>query len=169
MSVASEEAAEQARTRALDPALSPAEVAKARREMEDAAFRHDRMQVAVQKLGGRRKELQWREEDQRRQVAYDRVRAERDALAEELERVYPPVAAQLIDLLGRIAANDREVEVINNRLPSGSGRLLVAELVARGLGGFVQNSVEVPSIVRSVRLPTFERSVHEPFAWPRGR
>ena len=79
MSVASEEAAEQARTRALDPALSPAEVAEARRQMEDAAFRRDRMQVAVQKLGERLKERQWREENQRRQTAYDKVKAERDA------------------------------------------------------------------------------------------
>jgi hypothetical protein len=29
-------------------------------------------------------------------------KAERDALADGLARVYPPIAAQLIDLLGRI-------------------------------------------------------------------
>ena len=169
MSVASEEAAERARTRALDPALSPAEVAKARREMEDAAFGRDRLQVAVHRLGERVKKLQWREENQRRQVAYNRVQAERDALADELARVYPPVAAQLVDLLGRIAANNEQVEFINRRLPDSSERLLVAELVARGLGGYVQNSVEVPSVVRSVRLPAFHRTVHEPYAWPRSQ
>jgi hypothetical protein len=73
---ASGKAAEQARTRALDPALSAAEVARARRDMEDAAFGRDRLQVAVQRLGDRLKELQRREENHRRQVAYDRVRAE---------------------------------------------------------------------------------------------
>jgi hypothetical protein len=95
------------------------------------------------------------------------VKAERDALADELARVYPPIAAQLVDLLERIAENDRQVEIINRRLPDGSRRLLVAELVARGLGGFVKDSVDVPSIVSRVRLPTFERSVHRPFAWPK--
>ena len=37
------DAAERARARALDPALSTADVATARCEMEDAAFRRDRM------------------------------------------------------------------------------------------------------------------------------
>jgi hypothetical protein len=76
------------------------------------------MQVAVQKLGDRLKELQWREEDHRRQIAYDKVKAERDALAEELARVYPPVAAQLAELFGRVEANNREVKFINRRLPT---------------------------------------------------
>ena len=167
--VASGEAAEQARTRALDPALSAAEVARARRAMEDAAFARDRLQVAVHRLGDRVKELKWREESDRRQVAYDRVKAERDVLADELARVYPPLAAQLIDLLGRIAANDQQVELINRRLPDRCERLLVAELVARGLGGFMSNSVQAPSIVTAVRLPSFARDRHEPYAWPRSR
>lgn len=144
-------------------------MAVARREMEDAAFRRDRLQTAVERLRDRLKELRYQEEDQRRQVAYDKVKAERDALAEELARVYRPLAAQLGELLPRVAANDRQVQFVNNALPSGSGRLLVAELVARGLRGFVENSVEVPSIVSSLRLPAFERCVNEPFAWPRLR
>jgi hypothetical protein len=52
--------------------------------------------------------------------------------------------------------DDEWVEFINRRLPMGSGELLVAELVARGLRGFVESSVDVPSIIRSVRVPTFE-------------
>jgi hypothetical protein len=107
--------------------------------------------------------------NKRRQAAYDRIKAERDVLADELARVYPPLAAQLIDLLGRLAANDQQVEITNRRLPDGSERLLVAELVARGLGGFMSNSVQAPSIVTAVRLPSFARDRHEPFAWPRAR
>jgi hypothetical protein len=167
--VAAGAAAEQAHIRALDPALPAAEVARAGRGKEDAAFGRDRLQVAVEKLGDRLKELQRREETQRCKIAYDRVRAERDTLAEELARVYPPVAAQLVDLLGRIAANNEQVDFINKRLPMGSGELLVAELVARGLGGLVESSVDVPSIIRKVRLPSFEWSRHEPFAWPQSR
>jgi hypothetical protein len=55
--VASGDAAEQSRKRALDPALAPAEVAVARREMEDAAFRRDRLYTAVKSLGDRLNEL----------------------------------------------------------------------------------------------------------------
>jgi hypothetical protein len=52
-------------------------------------------------------------------------------------------------------------------LPRGCVPLLVAELVARGLDGFVQNSVDVPRIVRRVQLPAFEYDAHHPYVWPR--
>ncbi len=65
------EMAERARSRALDPVLSAPDVAAARREMDDAEFRRDRMQVAVTKLGVRLGELRTAEEDQRRQIAYE--------------------------------------------------------------------------------------------------
>ena len=45
--------------------------------------------------------------------------------------------------------------------------MLLAELVARELDGFVQNSVNVPRIVRRVQLPAFEYDIHAPYAWPR--
>jgi hypothetical protein len=49
--------------------------------------------------------------------------------------------------LQRIAANDRMIEYINGHaLPSGAKRLLVAELKARGLPGWVVNSIEAPRI-----------------------
>jgi hypothetical protein len=89
------EAAQHARERALDPALPPPEVAMQRRAMEDAAFQRDRLQVAVERLGERLREVRAREEDQRRRAAYDEARVQRDTLAEELARVYPPLAAQL--------------------------------------------------------------------------
>jgi hypothetical protein len=44
---------------------------------------------------------------------------------------------------------------------------LVAELVARGLKGFVENGVDIPRIPQTLRLPAFEYSAHNPFAWPR--
>jgi hypothetical protein len=78
---------------------------------------------------------------------YDRVKAERDQLATELAGIYPAFARKLAELLPRIVANDREIEYINNRArPSGAERLLVAELVARGLEGFVKNSVQTPRL-----------------------
>jgi hypothetical protein len=82
--------------------------------------------------------------------------------------VYPPLAAQLADLLGRLRASDDRIEHMNaHALPRGCGPLLVAELVARGLDGFVRDSVDIPRIVRRVQLPAFEYDIHAPYAWPR--
>jgi hypothetical protein len=124
-SLSSNEAAERARERALDPVFPAKEVAEACRQMEDAAFARDRLSAAVPRLQGRR----W--------IAYEKVKAERDKLAAELADVYPAVEHKLADLLARIDANDRQIEHINERaLPAGVRRLVVAELVARGLPSF---------------------------------
>jgi hypothetical protein len=165
--LSSGETAERARKRAFDPVLSTKEVQEARRAMEDAAFRRERLQIAVTRLRERLEEVRAQEEDQRRRVAYDRVKAERDRLAAELAAIYPDIEQKLRDLLPRIAANDREVEYINGHaLPGDGERLLVAEQVARGLRGFVENSVQIPRITTTLRLPAFEYSPHEPYTWP---
>jgi glycosyltransferase involved in cell wall biosynthesis len=112
--VSSGEAADAARTRALDPALSAADVAAARRDMEDAAFRRDRMQEAVRRLGDRLREVRKQEDQARRRVAYDAALAERDALASELADVYPAIAEKLADIVGRIAAATTRVPVVSS-------------------------------------------------------
>lgn len=168
--ISSGEAAERARKHALDPVLSAEELAQARRQMEDAAFRRERLQVAVKKLRERLQQLRAQEEDHRRWVAYNKAKAKRDELAAELADIYPAFAHRLAQLLSRIASNDREIEYINNHArPSGAERLLVAELTARGLEGFVKNSVQTPRITEELRLPAFEYSAHERYAWPRSR
>ena len=92
-----------------------------------------------------------------------------DKLPEELARVYPQIAARLAELIARIEASDRQIEWINARaLPAGANRLLVAELVARGLPGFVDKGSNVPRIVHELRLPAFEYSRREPYTWSRG-
>ena len=151
------DAAEQVRSRTLDPAAADAAIA-----------RRERLQSAVSRLRERLKEAQAAEEDDRRRAAYEEARAERDQLAAELARVYPPLAAQLADLLGRLRASDDRIEQMNaHALPSGAERLLVADLVARGLDSFVQNLVDIPRIVHRVQLPAFEYDIHAPYAWPR--
>jgi len=158
-------AAEQAPTRPLEPAT--ADAATARREMEDGV-RHERLQAVVSRLRERLTEVRAAEEDDRRRSAYEEASAERDELAAELARVYPPLAAQLADLLGRLRASDDRIEHMNaNALPRGYGPLLVAELVARGLDGFVHNAVDIPRIVRRVQLPAFEYDPHHTYVWPR--
>jgi hypothetical protein len=162
--------AERSRKYALDPVLSVNDVADARRQMEDAAFRCHRLQAAVTRLRERLEQLKAQEEDQRRQLVYDRVKAERDKLAAELAEIYPPFAHKLAELLPWIAANDREIEYINaHARPSGAERLLVAELVARGMEGFVKNSMQTPRITEELRLPAFEYSAHDRYAWPPAR
>ena len=83
--VSANEAADRARTRALDPALSAKGVAEARRSMEDAAFARDRLQAAVPRLQERLAKLRAAEEDARRWAAYEKAKAERDRLAEETD------------------------------------------------------------------------------------
>jgi hypothetical protein len=169
-SLASGEAAEQARMRALDPALAANDVADARRQMEDAAFRRDRLKTAVSRLQEQLKDVAVQERDQRRRIGYEKAESERDKLAAELKAIYPQIEAQLRDLLPRIAANDKQIEYINDyALPSGAERLLVAELVARDLRGFVENLAEAPSITRQLRLPAFQFDRHNPYAWPRSQ
>ena len=148
---------------------TPETVAALIQETEAAAHAAgERQQAAVLRLRERLTELQSAEEDERRRVAYQEAMAQRDELAAELARIYPPLAAQLADLLGRLRANDDRIEHLNaNALPRGCRPLLVAELVARGLEGFVQNSVSVPRIVRRVQLPAFQYDIRAPYAWPR--
>ena len=106
--------------------------------------------------------------------AYEKAKAERDKLAEELAHVYPPIAEQIAELVARIEANDKQIEHINARaLPSGAERLQVAELVARGVPGFSfapARYVEVPRITKDLRLPAFEYTGRsQVYAWPPSR
>jgi hypothetical protein len=166
-SVSYGESAKQARARALDPVLSAKGVDEARRQMGNSAFKHERLQTAVTRLQERLKELRAQEEDDRRRATYEKVKAERDRLAAELADTYPAIERQLVDLFARLDANDREVKYLNAHLPTSTGRLLVAELVARGLDGFVKNATQISRMTEQLCLPAFECSVHHPLAWPR--
>jgi ATP-dependent Clp protease ATP-binding subunit ClpA len=147
---------------------TPDTVAALIQEAEAAArVAGDAAEQAVSRLRERLTQVQAAEEDDRRRAAYEEASAERDELAAELARVYPPLAAQLADLLGRLRASDDRIEYMNaHALPRGCRPLLVAELVARGFDGFVRDSVEIPRIARRVRLPAFECDIHAPYAWP---
>ena len=133
--------------------------------MDDAAFNRDRLQAALGKLRERLAQLKDQEENARRQVAYDKAEAVRDELADELADLYPAFAQKLAELLVRVTVNDREIDRINDHaLPKGADRLLVAELKARGLPGWVVNSVEAPRITDQLCLPPWQpRSSHQ---WP---
>jgi hypothetical protein len=149
--------------------LSAPDVAAARREMEDAAFRRDRLQVAVTRLGVRLRELKALEENDRRRANYQQVKIKRDKLAAELADTYPRIERQLVDLFARLDANDREVNHINTRLPASAERLRFAELVARGIPGLVKNGIQIERMAELLALPAFEYSALHPLAWPQSR
>ena len=131
--------------------------------MDDAAFKRDRLQAALGKLRKRLAQLKYQEENARRQVAYDKAKAVRDELANELADLYPAFAQKLVELLARVVVNDREIEHINKALPSGADRLLVAELKARGLP-WVVNNVETPRITDQLNLPPWQP--RSSYLWP---
>jgi hypothetical protein len=163
-------AAERARERAFDPVLTADAVAEARRQMEDAAFRRERLQTAVSRLRERLKEVKAQEEDQRRWIAYEKAKAERDKLAAELKASYPTIEDQLGELIAKIATNDREIEYVNSQvLPTGAERLRSAELVARGLEACRIHQTDVVRITVELCLPAFKHDPHKPYAWPRSR
>ena len=98
-------------------------------------------------------------------MAYDKAEAVRDGLAKELADLYPAFAQKLVELLVRVVVNDREIDYINNHaLPRGADRLLVAELKARGLPGWVVNNVEAPRITDQLRLPPWQPRSN--YLWP---
>jgi hypothetical protein len=109
--------------------------------------------------------LKDQEENARRQVAYDKAKVVRDELADELADLYPPFAQKLAELLERVVINDCELDHINSHaLPKGADRLLVAELKARGLTGWVVNSVEAPRITNQLYLPPWQP--RSSYLWP---
>ena len=121
---------------------------------------------AVSRLRDRLKEVRGQEENQRRQIDYERVKTERDKLAAELKAIYPAFESQLAELLPRIVENDRQIEFINARaMPTGMERLLGAELIARGLEGWRVNSSDVVRITRELCLPAFKHDPHASYAW----
>jgi hypothetical protein len=158
--------AEHARERALDPTLV-GELAEVERKVaDDLTFRRDRLSAALPKLQERLRELQRANEDGRRAARYSEARDERDRLADELRLRYPKLAAELSDLLARVARSNETIARVNEKLPKGRGPLSVCELIARDLDGFVIDGTDVVRIVGGVRLPAFKHDRFKRYAWP---
>jgi hypothetical protein len=104
---AAELAAETARKHALDPLLSGDDLKLARREMDDFAFKRDRLQEASAKLTERVEALKALEADRRLQAEHERVSAERDRLAEEMERMARQLRRSLVSFVGSKRATAR--------------------------------------------------------------
>jgi predicted transcriptional regulator len=159
-----DKAAEEERERALDPIASP-DATKARETMQAAEFTRDRLKTVRPRLQKRHNELQELEYYAAWKADFERVEAQRDALAAEYAETYPQVVERLVDLLHRVEACDREASHINRMAPSGAGaHLRRVELTARGIEQLLQPDIEIH---KELRLPNFKRSANEPLlAWP---
>ncbi len=160
--VAADEAAEQARARALDPrVVDPA----ARIAVQEAEFRSQRLKAALPQLRTRFTEVKGQEDIATWRVEYERVKEARDKLVTELLDVYPAAIARLIDLFVRIAACDEQVGRINGSPPYGArDRLRSVELEARGVNVLMQPEID---IAKELHLPAFPRAPNQPvLAWP---
>jgi hypothetical protein len=161
------EAATRARERALDPTLGGDELNRARQTMYDAGFQTERLTAASSRLRQRLDELKAAELNQRKRQEYDRVAAERDALATKLAAIYPDFAEKLGALLPQLAANDHEVNIINRDRPAGAPPLLCAELKARGLASFQVGVSQLPRLTDVLVLPKWRLTAHSSlYCWP---
>lgn len=129
-----EEAAEQARARALDPALAGPALAEARRQAEDAKFTAERASAAAERLREAHRERQATEEDAKRREVYAEAVAARDAAAAALAARYLRLANELADLLEGAAKADELVNRANAALPSGARRIDLVDLARPGAG-----------------------------------
>lgn len=156
-----EASAEAQRQRSLDPLCSP-DPQQARRAMENAAFKCERLRALLPKLEARYEQVVADEERGHWKREYEVLKVKRDALADELAEVYPQVAAQLTDLFSRIAECDAKLTSLHLSRPAGVPLHLVsAELKARAFDTF---NIANPSIATELRLPAWENSAAA--LWP---
>jgi hypothetical protein len=102
--------AEEARASALDPLVS--DVMVARRAMDDAAFKRDRLIEAAKRLGVRVDELKALEKARAQRAEHDRVLARRNRLAEEMKGMAESIM-NIADLVREIDECEREIGRIN--------------------------------------------------------
>lgn len=144
------DAASQARERALDPATRPAEVAMARKVMEDSQFASIRLDNAAEKLKQLVTEATKRERDTAVREERAAALAERDELAKDLKE-YAKLSDRMVILLTRLSRNNRRLG--GNHRSAGSERS--AEAIARGVEHLSHHE---PSIVDSTKLISFAGS-----------
>jgi hypothetical protein len=72
-------------------------------------------QALLSNLQARYQQLQNQERATAWLIEHDALKRERDALAEELREVYPNAVAKMIDLFGRITANDESLSGLHRR------------------------------------------------------
>jgi hypothetical protein len=155
-----DQAAETARTKALDPALSP-DPKTARAAMEDAVFIRDRLHGLKPRLQQRLQQVEAAEAHARWLAVYERVSTMVEESARRFAK-YPELIDELISLFQDAEAVDKEVARVNGSAPPGEHRRLrQVELVARGLDNFSRAD---PPITKAVQLADWMHS--DRLVWP---
>ncbi len=157
------EACADAKARVLDPFSTLSVVAKARNELDEFSLTASRLEAAIDRLTGQLETA--REAEVAKSKLYEDAKAERDALVEDIRKIYPGAAARIAALLPRIEAADTKITAANRDLPAGAALLQFVEHVARG-----RPDHEGPPLSRSVKLPALLQS-DTPWnqIWPAGR
>ena len=155
-----QEAARLAREAALDP-LATSDPVEARAKSEDAALRAGRLHTLLTRLQRRYAEVAKAERLKEWQQQFNELRKQRDALADELAKVYPEAVSTLIDLFTRIAVFDQKLSALHEGRSAGVQlHLLGAELIAREMERFTRAT---PSLLQSVVLHDFNSGKR---VWP---
>jgi hypothetical protein len=126
------DAAEKAREASLSPALREAARDDAKRFTDAAQFQRDRLEKAREALPARLVAAERREDAALRLAEYTAAKAERDALATDIDELYPKLSAMLVIMLTRLEASNRRVAICNRHLhdwrepiePAGSAALV---------------------------------------------
>ena len=149
-----DQAAQEARDKALDPALSPDPQA-ARAAMEDAQFVADRLRTLLPRLQESHKQCLAQETLARWRARAAELETDCGALAQVFASVYPRIIAELVPMLAQMQALENEIKTFNNTAPSGVPHLEGPELAARGLASpLMQPHIRV---LDNIKLPHFNR------------
>jgi hypothetical protein len=138
------------------------DTAKASAAIQASELASARLRAAIPRLQERQQQAAAAEYERDWRSQYEKVKADRDKLSAEFAQSYPELVVRLADLLGRMAALDKEVSKVNRARPTGVAlHLLETELEARGLERF---TTAEPEIAKELKLPAFEHSAK--LAWP---
>jgi hypothetical protein len=144
--------AEDARARALDPLVEY--VILARRAMDDAAFKRDRLTEAAKRLAKRVEELKSLEKYRAQRAEHHRVAAERAWLAAEMDRMAEQIV-RIANLVRQIDLCDREIGRINATSTSGLGYVpLVLSGAAPAIKGLFQDALVWDAFIAVAGLPS---------------
>lgn len=155
--VSSNESSLAAAERAVDPKLRAADVAAARRELEDAAFRSSRLKSAAEKLRALFAATKATEDRAAAEAAYSASLAERDQLVADLA-AYSHHAEAIASLLTRIVASNEKLNLDDQ-----------PERIARGAppSWTVNPDPFFPSLIAAVRLPKLMKDdTGKAYLWP---
>ena len=145
--------------RVLDPTnLDP----DTRTALDDAIWRRDKLQAAVQALRTKHQQVMAEERKVAWNHAADAIEARRDDLTEVFASTYPELVAQLIELFQRVKSMDQEVDRINGAAPNSESRRLLpvgvrGEIAAKtsllGLSGQVVFPPPAPPLALQMAMP----------------